>query len=130
MFTRISTALFYSFFTFALLAAATNNPVTTTVTVTQPGPTSTPIPADQCNTDGLQCCDSVQPADSAAVAILFGLLGIIRQGLATPIGISCTPIDVFGIGAGGACTAQPVCCANNNFHGVVAIDCVPINIGL
>ncbi|KAF9460858.1 hypothetical protein BDZ94DRAFT_1311071 [Collybia nuda] len=112
MFPRIPAAIFYAFFAFALLAAATNPPVTTTVTVTQPGPTSTPIPAGQCNTDGLQCCNS---AGSAAASTLLGLLGVIIQDLTVAVGITCTPINVLGIGAGGACTAQPVCCTNNEF---------------
>jgi hypothetical protein len=37
MFSRIASALFYAFFAFALLAAATEHPVTTTVTVTAVG---------------------------------------------------------------------------------------------
>ncbi|KAF8063161.1 hypothetical protein FPV67DRAFT_1672200 [Lyophyllum atratum] len=98
-----------------LLAAATNP---TTTVIPPPQPTTT-IPAMY-----------VQSSDSSAVAALLDLLGIVIQGVAVPIGITCTPIDVLGIGAGGAGTAQPVCYSNNEFHGVVAVGCTSINIGL
>ncbi|KAF9468407.1 fungal hydrophobin-domain-containing protein [Collybia nuda] len=129
MFSRISATLFYAFFAFSLLAAATNHPITTTVTVTAPGPTATPIPPSQCNTGGLQCCNSVQPAGSEAASTLLGLLGVLVQDLTVAVGITCSPIDIVGLGSG-ACTAQPVCCTDNDFHGIIAIGCTPVNVGL
>ncbi|KAJ3574794.1 hypothetical protein NP233_g1524 [Leucocoprinus birnbaumii] len=82
-----------------------------------------------CSTGPIQCCDSVQPASSAAASKLLGLLGVVVQDLNVLIGITCTPIDVIGVG-GNSCSAQTVCCENNSFKGVVAIGCTPINVNL
>ncbi|GAB88060.1 hypothetical protein GORBP_124_00010, partial [Gordonia rubripertincta NBRC 101908] len=54
---------------------------------------------------------------------------IVVQGVNIPIGLTCDPISVIGIG-GNSCTAQPVCCENNNFNGVVALGCTPVNLNL
>ncbi|GLB41322.1 putative acetyltransferase (GNAT) domain containing protein [Lyophyllum shimeji] len=110
----------------AFLAVTAHHAGTTTVTTT-PKPTST-APANQCNTGEMQCCNSVQSSDSDAVTALAASLGVVIQGVSVPVGITCTPINVLGIGAGGQCTAQTVCCSNNEFHGVIAIGCTPINL--
>ncbi|KAK7469169.1 hypothetical protein VKT23_003660 [Stygiomarasmius scandens] len=86
-------------------------------------------PASQCNTGKLQCCNSVQSSSSSSVAGLAGLLGIALQGVNIPIGVTCNPISVIGIG-GNSCSAQPVCCQSNNFNGVLAIGCTPVNLNL
>ncbi|KAK7472098.1 sc3 hydrophobin [Stygiomarasmius scandens] len=128
MFSRIST-LFLALILFfaANLAVATDHPVTTTVTVTAPATTVTQ--ASQCNTGNLQCCNSVQSANDPAVTTLLGLLGIVVQSVDALVGITCSPISVIGIG-GNSCNAQPVCCQNNNFNGIIAIGCTPVNINL
>ncbi|KAF8072183.1 fungal hydrophobin [Lyophyllum atratum] len=92
-------------------------------------PTRRTEPAGQCNTGPIQCCNSVQTAGSDPVAKILGLLGIVVQDLNVLVGLTCTPITVIG-GGGNSCTSQPVCCENNNFNGVVAIGCTPINVGL
>lgn len=57
--------------------------------------TPAPVPTDgQCNTGELQCCNSVQKADSAAVAPLLGLLGIVLQDVNALVGVTCSPISV------------------------------------
>ncbi|TFK26942.1 fungal hydrophobin [Coprinopsis marcescibilis] len=95
-----------------------------------PPPPSTPPPAPgQCNTGPVQCCNSVQRADSEAASKLLALLGIVVQDLSIPIGLTCSPISVIGL-PGNSCSSQPVCCTNNSFNGVVAIGCTPININL
>ncbi|THV02185.1 fungal hydrophobin [Dendrothele bispora CBS 962.96] len=99
----------------ATLAAATAVPAT--------------MPASQCNTGDLQCCNSVQSSDNKSLAGLLGLLGVVLGGVAVPIGLTCDPISVIGIG-GNSCSAQPVCCSNNNFNGVVAVGCTPVNLNL
>ncbi|KAK7472100.1 sc3 hydrophobin [Stygiomarasmius scandens] len=128
MFSRIST-LFLAVILFfaASLAVATNGP-TTTVTVTAPATTVT-APASQCNTGDLQCCNSVQSANSPAASLLLGLLGIVIQGVDVLVGLTCDPISVIAIG-GNSCNAQPVCCENNSFNGLIAIGCTPINLNL
>lgn len=133
MFSRV---VFYILAAFTILAAAIPNfnghPVTTTVTVTavsvplrvvllfswrqlfsQPASTATES-AGSCNTGPIQCCNSVQKADSSSATALLGLLGIVLQELDVLVGITCTPITVIGAG-GSECSASPVCCENNNF---------------
>ncbi|RDB21952.1 Fruiting body protein SC3 [Hypsizygus marmoreus] len=133
MFPRLTTAFLYVFVAFTVLATASpavqpRNEPTVTITVTA-HPTATSIPASQCNTGGLQCCNSVQNASSDPVSLLLGLLGVVLQGLNIQVGLTCSPITVIG-GGGSSCTAQPVCCQNNSFHGLIAIGCTPININL
>ncbi|TFK35244.1 fungal hydrophobin-domain-containing protein [Crucibulum laeve] len=89
----------------------------------------TGIPASQCTTGPVQCCNSVQPASSTAVTTLFGLLGIVLQNLNVDVGLTCDPISVIGIGSN-SCNAQAVCCENNSFHGLVAIGCTPVDLSL
>jgi len=65
--------------------------------------TATPIPGGegQCNTGTLQCCNSVQSANSSAVATLLGLLGIPIQGVTGLVGVTCSPLSVIGVGGSG-----------------------------
>ncbi|KAF5348084.1 hypothetical protein D9758_010063 [Tetrapyrgos nigripes] len=88
-----------------------------------------PTPASQCNTGGLQCCNNVQTTPTGVVPGLLKLLGIVLGAVDVPIGVTCNPISVIGIG-GDSCTAQPVCCENNSFNGVVALGCSPVNLNL
>ncbi|KXN91340.1 Hydrophobin-3, partial [Leucoagaricus sp. SymC.cos] len=92
-------------------------------------PTTTPLPASQCGTGNLQCCNALERSDGSLVGILLGLLGVVLQGVEALVGITCSPIDILGIGQN-SCHTQPVCCQNNNFSGIIAIGCVPININL
>ncbi|KAJ3572060.1 hypothetical protein NP233_g3337 [Leucocoprinus birnbaumii] len=106
----------------------TTKGVPTTITTTAP-PTQTTTPASQCNTGDLQCCNSVQAASSNAVGLLLGLLGVVLSDLTALVGITCSPLSVIGVG-GNSCSAQPVCCQNNSFNGIIAIGCTPVNINL
>ncbi|KDR77535.1 hypothetical protein GALMADRAFT_65951 [Galerina marginata CBS 339.88] len=90
---------------------------------------ATGSPASQCNTGDLQCCDSTGTAKDASIAKLFGLLGIVVQDVNALVGVTCTPITVIGAG-GNSCSAQPVCCTNNSFKGVVALGCTPVDLSL
>ncbi|KDR72954.1 hypothetical protein GALMADRAFT_142657 [Galerina marginata CBS 339.88] len=121
MFSRISIALALA--TMTTLVAAT---YTTTVT---PSPAPTSEPANQCNSGNLQCCNLVQSSSSSVVGQLIDSLGILIDGGEALVGIACTPIDILGLSQG-SCHSQPVCCQNNDFHGVVAIGCVPIRVNL
>ncbi|KAF4614951.1 hypothetical protein D9613_003327 [Agrocybe pediades] len=109
---KLATAL-----AFVTLAAATVTPVRRTE------------PASQCNTGDLQCCSSVQSASSPSVAGLLGLLGVPLGSVTGLVGLTCSPITAIGI-AGNSCSAQPVCCSNNTFNGVVALGCTPVNLNL
>ncbi|TEB23111.1 fungal hydrophobin [Coprinellus micaceus] len=84
--------------------------------------TPAPIPASQCNTGPIQCCNTVQRADSPAVAPA-------PRDITALVGATCSPISVIGL-PGNSCNAQPVCCSNNTFNGLIAIGCVPIIINL
>ncbi|TCD65152.1 hypothetical protein EIP91_003045 [Steccherinum ochraceum] len=70
------------------------------------------------------------PAGAPAAAGPLGLLGIVLQDLNVPVGLTCDPISVLGIGSSSACSAQTVCCEDNSFSGIVALGCTPINVGL
>ncbi|KAF8178033.1 hydrophobin-251, partial [Pholiota molesta] len=83
-----------------------------------------------CNTGPVQCCNSVQNADAPGISSLLALVGASVNGLTGQVGVTCSPISVIGGGVGSDCTAQPVCCSNNSFNGVVALGCTPINVGL
>ncbi|KAF5325860.1 hypothetical protein D9611_000545 [Ephemerocybe angulata] len=82
-----------------------------------------------CNTDPIQCCQSVQTAGSPDVTKIFGLLGISVEDVNVLVGLTCSPISVIGV-PGNSCSAQPVCCTNNTFNGVVAIGYTPVNLNL
>ncbi|KAI0048154.1 fungal hydrophobin [Auriscalpium vulgare] len=135
MFSRLSTVVFVALAGYAAAmpgggkpTTTSTPPVTTTVTVTAP-PTTSTVPASSCTTGSLQCCDSTAPATSTAVAPLLGLLGIVVQGVDVIVGLTCDPITVIGVGSDG-CSAQTVCCDDDDFKGVVAIGCTPVDISL
>lgn len=75
-------------------------PVIALITLASASPTKRTEPASQCDTAPVQCCDSVQSAGSPAAANELGLLGIIVQDLNIPVGLTCTPISVIGVGSG------------------------------
>ncbi|KAF9003047.1 fungal hydrophobin-domain-containing protein [Cyathus striatus] len=83
----------------------------------------------QCNTGDMQCCNSVKEASSPSIAGLLGALGIAVGSITGQVGVTCSPITAIGAG-GNSCTQQPVCCEGNNFNGIVALGCTPINVGL
>ncbi|KAI0324483.1 fungal hydrophobin [Cubamyces sp. BRFM 1775] len=81
--------------------------------------------AQSCSTGPIQCCDKVTSADSAMGSTTLALLGLVGQGITGMIGLQCSPISGAVIGQG-SCTANAVCCQNNNVGGGVSIGCVPI----
>jgi len=58
-------------------------------------------------------------ADGDVVSALLGLLGIAVDPITALVGANCTPVNIFGIGTGGMCTSQPICCQNNTFVSVL-----------
>ncbi|KAL1947096.1 hypothetical protein VTO73DRAFT_14057 [Trametes versicolor] len=81
-----------------------------------------------CSTGPIQCCQSTETAGSAAVSTLLGLLGIVVQDANVLVGVTCSPITVVGVGSGGSCSAQAVCCSDNSHGGLVSIGCVPVTL--
>ncbi|KLO14556.1 fungal hydrophobin [Schizopora paradoxa] len=94
---------------------------------------ATPTPqTSQCNVGSEQCCSSTQTASEASTGLLGGLLsllGIVVGDITGLVGVTCSPITVIGV-SGTSCSAQPVCCTNNSFNGLIALGCTPININL
>ncbi|KIJ67294.1 hypothetical protein HYDPIDRAFT_25762 [Hydnomerulius pinastri MD-312] len=86
--------------------------------------------SSECDTGSLQCCNSVQAADSSAVTTLLGLLGIVVGDLTGQVGLGCSPITVVGTGSGATCTQEPVCCTGNSYSGLINLGCSPINLNL
>lgn len=84
---------------------------------------------NSCNTGSMHCCDSVTSSNSLMASALAGLLGIVLP-RDTAVGITCSPLSAVGLGHGGTCTQQPVCCSGNNFSGLVVVGCSPININM
>ncbi|KIK53770.1 hypothetical protein GYMLUDRAFT_250097 [Collybiopsis luxurians FD-317 M1] len=91
-----------------------------------PTPSARNEPASSCTTGSIQCCDSVVPATDATATKVLSLLGIVLQDLNVLVGLVCDPISLIGVSAGG-CTAQSVCCEDNNYDGLISIGCVPVD---
>ncbi|TFK28605.1 hydrophobin-315 [Coprinopsis marcescibilis] len=86
----------------------------------------------QCNGGEVQCCNTVQESNSLSAPLksLLSVLEIDITQLTGQVGASCTGVNVIGLGASPSCSNQQVCCNNNNFNGVVALGCTPINVSL
>ncbi|KAG8216644.1 hydrophobin [Butyriboletus roseoflavus] len=80
----------------------------------------------QCDTGSMQCCQSMQPAGSPALSVLASLLGLDLPVADddTQVGLQCSSLS----GAGSGCEAQPVCCSNTSFNGLINMGCSPINL--
>jgi len=83
------------FATLALFAVAA---ATTTLAAATGVATTTPIPASQCNTGPVQCCNSTGTAKDPSISKLLGLLNINVSDVTAIIGVTCSPISVIGIG--------------------------------
>ncbi|KAF7349064.1 Hydrophobin [Mycena venus] len=71
---------------------------------------ATPHMSRQCSN---LCCSKVGDANDPTIAPLLSLLGVVATG---PVGVNCSPL-------GNSCSGQAVCCANNNFGGMIALGC-------
>ncbi|KAH6919235.1 hydrophobin-315 [Coprinopsis sp. MPI-PUGE-AT-0042] len=87
---------------------------------------------ETCNGGDVQCCNSVKEANALdhTTKGLLGLVGIDINTITAQVGLSCSSVNALALGGGSKCTQQKVCCSNNNFSGVVALGCTPINIGI
>ncbi|TFK37361.1 fruiting body protein SC1 [Crucibulum laeve] len=92
--------------------------------------TATTIPQggnNQCSTGSVQCCNTVESADSAQAAkAIAGLGSLITGPITGQVGLACNPISVIG-GGFNSCKAQTACCTDNNYNGVVVVGCSPIS---
>ncbi|CAL1699858.1 unnamed protein product [Somion occarium] len=85
------------------------------------------VPASSCSTAPIQCCESTETAGSAAGAELLDAVGVVVQDVNVLLGVTCSPISGVGVG-GGSCSANPVCCSDNNFGGLLSIGCIPVDL--
>ncbi|KAF8625099.1 hypothetical protein AX15_005574 [Amanita polypyramis BW_CC] len=85
-------------------------------------PSGAPQPPSQCSTGPVQCCNSVHRATNPTVQTLAGLLGAVLPAGDLLVGITCTPL------LGSGCSAQTVCCSNNNFNGLISLGCNNIHL--
>jgi len=84
---------------------------------------------NSCNVGKVQCCnDTFEHTNEDKMAGL-GLLAVVVQGVTGLVGVGCSPISALAV-AGNSCSSQPVCCENNNFNGLIAAGCTPINLNL
>ncbi|THH13563.1 hypothetical protein EW146_g6670 [Bondarzewia mesenterica] len=82
---------------------------------------------NSCNAGNMQCCGTVENANSKDASKALGLLGLVLQDVNVPVGLNCDPINALsGVGAGASCASQPVCCDKTEAGGV-GINCMPIN---
>ncbi|KAK0447438.1 hydrophobin 2 [Desarmillaria tabescens] len=115
---------------FSRVFAATVVILTAVTSTAMAAPTTATDTGGQCNTGSIQCCNQAGPANSLPLVVLLtGLFGIILPSVDVPVGLNCNPLSVIGAG-GNSCTQQSVCCENNNFNGLIAVGCTPINLNL
>ncbi|KAI0682238.1 fungal hydrophobin [Earliella scabrosa] len=81
-----------------------------------------------CSTGSIQCCQQTVDSKSASGGLILGLLGILLGDVTALLGLNCSPITVIGVGTGNACSANTVCCSNNNVGGLISIGCLPITL--
>ncbi|MEV4438858.1 hydrophobin family protein [Streptomyces sp. NPDC049577] len=75
--------------------------------------------------DQLLCCDQVANANNPTVQGISAALGVDLSNAVGEIGLRCTAVGPAG--AAGNCTGQPVQCAHNNFDGILATGCKPVD---
>lgn len=109
---------------------ATSPKGTSPTSYTSSAPIAASSVGSSCSTGPVHCCNSVEPASSENASKIVSLLGIVLQDVDVPVGLDCTPINILGVGSGGTCNAQTVCCENAQFNGLINIGCSPINLPL
>ncbi len=57
---------------------------------------------------------SLFKSNETAISTLLGLLGLDVSSITGQVGLQCSGISAVGLGGNSACSAQPVCCQNNN----------------
>ena len=61
---------------------------------------ATPVFAQTCSTGPIQCCESVEQADSPAAAAILASIGVVVQDVTALVGLTCDPITAIGVGSG------------------------------
>ncbi|KAL9709661.1 hypothetical protein Ac2012v2_007399 [Leucoagaricus gongylophorus] len=97
------------------------------------GATRIPGHHSQCNTGPVQCCHQSFDSNSHEVKNLLALNNIglgVLSGVTGMVGAECTPITALGVGSGGNCAGQTVCCTRNGLAGAISVGCNNFNVGL
>lgn len=81
----------------------------------------------ECNTGGVQCCNTIESSESESVSSVLAQQGFILQGQNIPIGLNCDSFATDSVGSN--CATQPVCC-DKTLVGGFGINCNPINFVL
>ncbi|KAH9911365.1 hydrophobin [Epithele typhae] len=89
---------------------------------------ATPVRRGSCNTGAVQCCNSTHDSSETAISTLVSLLGVDLSGITGKVGLQCSPVSAVGVGSGSSCSAQAVCCQNNNIGGLISVGCLPITL--
>ncbi|KAI3601263.1 hydrophobin 1 [Moniliophthora roreri] len=89
---------------------------------------ATILPASQCLPPDrqLQYCDFAQTASESPALEIIGLLAIPINDPNVLVGLRCTPFSVWG----STCNPIPLCCKDNDYLGIIAVDCVPVDVNL
>ncbi|PFH47912.1 hypothetical protein AMATHDRAFT_150975 [Amanita thiersii Skay4041] len=82
-----------------------------------------------CNSGSVQCCNSIEQASTEILTLVLSTTGMTSDQISGQVGVTCSPVTDMGE-SGNSCSAQTVCCENNNFNGLIALGCTPINISL
>ncbi|KAJ6634779.1 Hydrophobin-3 [Pseudolycoriella hygida] len=83
--------------------------------------------SSNCQSNKVQCCNSIQAANSPAAFLAALIAGINLNGVLGTVGLQCVAPTVIG-GGGVSCTSQAACCTGNNFKGIIVIGCTPITL--
>ncbi|KAF4621619.1 hypothetical protein D9613_012583 [Agrocybe pediades] len=83
---------------------------------------------DSCNSGPIQCCNQVFGSGSKESNFLHSIVGAVVNPITAQAGLSCNPITAIGVGSGGQCSSQPVCCTGNHMGGLVVVGCSPVNV--
>ncbi|PVG02900.1 hydrophobin [Serendipita vermifera] len=99
----------------------------TLLTGAMASPTPTESQNKYCNVGQAQCCQQVKKSSDKSIKNLAGLVGVILPVEDVMVGLQCSPIlNIVGTNSG--CSANPVCCSNNNFNGLINVGCNSINL--
>ncbi|EIW77383.1 hydrophobin [Coniophora puteana RWD-64-598 SS2] len=81
----------------------------------------------QCTSGELSCCSNTLTPENAQGPLGQLGLGHLLDNLSGQVGLQCNAITGIGTGQGATCTQEPVCCAQNNYNGLVNLGCTPVN---
>ncbi|PFH49508.1 hypothetical protein AMATHDRAFT_63114 [Amanita thiersii Skay4041] len=89
---------------------------------------SIPRGGPTCSTGEQQCCNHVQNVQNLdrGLEAFLSLIQVDVSQLTGSVGVQCDPVAVLGV-SGQSCNQQTVCCDRNNFNGLVALGCNPVN---